>query len=486
MHHEGFLICDGLTLQVGAYSQLFAAIGTSNGGDGDEVFDVPDCQGAFLRGVDDGAKRDPDATTRTEPAAGGASGDKAGSIQGYATAMPRAKFGGSVAHLPTAKHEAYSTSRGNKLTEWNDNAVGVDVTGGGAADSRPLNLADDYLLKYKADLDFEPAGVVIPVAGAVSAKLSNWVLCDGKSYKKSDNPELAGAIGTANGGDNTLFNVPNYQGAFVRGTANGNPRDPDAKSRVPAAPGGNGGDRVGSFQAHAAARPSGSPFEAQVAHLPTEGDVVEPVAGVGIAAWNDGSVSCDLASRGGDAETRPQNLYVDWFVCATKSAGSTFPIGALIAVPGDPAPSGSSAEWLACDGSAYAVVDYNELYQAIGTAHGGTVGKFNVPDLRGRFLRGVDHGTRRDPDAQSRKQPAPGGATGDNIGSVQDWATGKPEPSLTAQVPNLPTTDHQASAAIGARAHAAWNSGSVDVDLTGGDRETRPANVYVQWYIRAR
>ncbi|WP_273789985.1 phage tail protein [Bartonella sp. ML70XJBT] len=48
--------------------------------------------------------------------------------------------------------------------------------------------------------------------------------------------------------------------------------------------------------------------------------------------------------------------------------------------------------WLVCDGQAYLRSDYPALYDAIGTRWGGSDSwtKFNVPDLRGVFLRGVD------------------------------------------------------------------------------------------------
>ncbi|WP_208438724.1 phage tail protein [Bartonella grahamii] len=48
--------------------------------------------------------------------------------------------------------------------------------------------------------------------------------------------------------------------------------------------------------------------------------------------------------------------------------------------------------WLVCDGAAYLRSDYPALYEAIRTRWGGSDSwtKFNVPDLRGVFLRGVD------------------------------------------------------------------------------------------------
>lgn len=82
--------------------------------------------------------------------------------------------------------------------------------------------------------------------------------------------------------------------------------------------------------------------------------------------------------------------------------------------------------WLLCDGRAIVRADYARLFDAIGTTYGQGNGTttFNIPDLRGRFLRGSDNmGTgaaARDPDAGARTAMAAGGATGATVGSVQE------------------------------------------------------------------
>ncbi len=69
----------------------------------------------------------------------------------------------------------------------------------------------------------------------------------------------------------------------------------------------------------------------------------------------------------------------------------------------------------------------------IGTIHGAGDGAttFNLPDYRGRFLRGVDQGAGRDPDATGRTAPATGGNTGDTVGSIQVEATKRPNTAFT-------------------------------------------------------
>ncbi len=99
------------------------------------------------------------------------------------------------------------------------------------------------------------------------------------------------------------------------------------------------------------------------------------------------------------------------------------PIGVIMPFAGSVAniPQG----WMLCDGSALSSRDYPELYKVISTSWGngssdstGTK-NFNLPDLRGLFLRGVDMGAGKDADAQFRQPIQPGGNSGDNVGSYQ-------------------------------------------------------------------
>jgi hypothetical protein len=55
--------------------------------------------------------------------------------------------------------------------------------------------------------------------------------------------------------------------------------------------------------------------------------------------------------------------------------------------------------WLECNGAAISRTAYSELFNAIGTTFGAGNGSttFNIPDLRGEFIRGWDHGVGRDP-----------------------------------------------------------------------------------------
>jgi phage-related tail fiber protein len=185
------------------------------------------------------------------------------------------------------------------------------------------------------------------------------------------------------------------------------------------------------------------------------------------------------------------------FALLESEIAQVIPPGLVAPYAGTIAPSG----WLVCDGSPVSRTTYAALFAAIGTSHGpgdGTA-SFNLPDYRGRFLRGVDQGAGVDPDAMARTAPRVGGSTGDAVGSVQAWATGLPVAGF-------------ATSTGGAHAHGVYGAtylgsgGSIGTfgpgtpfklnntitdtkgdhshTIAGGDRETRPANAYVQYIIK--
>lgn len=65
-------------------------------------------------------------------------------------------------------------------------------------------------------------------------------------------------------------------------------------------------------------------------------------------------------------------------------------VGMVASFAGNTAPSG----WLACDGSAVSRTTYADLFAYIGETYGAGDGSttFNLPDLRGEFVRGWDNG----------------------------------------------------------------------------------------------
>jgi len=167
-----------------------------------------------------------------------------------------------------------------------------------------------------------------------------------------------------------------------------------------------------------------------------------------------------------------------------SGSGSASPAGVIEAYGGSTAPAG----YLLCDGSAVSRTTYSALFSAIGATFGSGDGSttFNLPDLRGRFLRGVDGTAGRDPDATSRTAMASGGNTGNAVGSVQadafqghwhgtEWAQG--------------TLGSSAGFARGSTPVS--SSGEVTDPISDGvhgtprvSSETRPVNAYVNYIIK--
>lgn len=142
----------------------------------------------------------------------------------------------------------------------------------------------------------------------------------------------------------------------------------------------------------------------------------------------------------------------------------------------------AQAGWLFCEGQALPCAKYPELFALLGHAHGQANGgtSFLLPDLRGRFLRGVAGDTQRDPDVDQRRIPATGGLGGGGVGSVQEDAFRRHSHAVTAMVHN-DAIDGVDSAITHSYEHhnALLRSGEE------GGAETRPVNVYVHWLILA-
>ena len=74
---------------------------------------------------------------------------------------------------------------------------------------------------------------------------------------------------------------------------------------------------------------------------------------------------------------------------ALVSAVGAVPAGVVVPFAGATSPSG----WLLCHGQAVSRTDYGALFTAIGTTYGTGDGSttFNLPDLRGRVVAGLDN-----------------------------------------------------------------------------------------------
>lgn len=207
------------------------------------------------------------------------------------------------------------------------------------------------------------------------------------------------------------------------------------------------------------------------------------------------------------------------------------PIGSVIAFAGPV--ENLPANWLVCDGGKLSRTDprYRALFQAIGTSWGGDATTyFYLPDLMGRFLRGVEKdgkgnasATPRDAGRDKRTAAKPDdaagpGNTGNNVGSMQDDAIQNHRHTdaghshaADVSVKHDQIAKHQGEeVASGTGARVQGNegnngfvkiqvavrnqSGTADIgdptpSTAGPPRvsdETRPKNAYVYWIIRYR
>lgn len=166
-------------------------------------------------------------------------------------------------------------------------------------------------------------------------------------------------------------------------------------------------------------------------------------------------------------------------ISQTQIAGGfgLIPTGAIIPFGGASSPTG----FLLCDGTSYLRSAQPSLFTAISTAYGAADGThFNVPDLRGQFLRGVTGASANDPDASSRTAMNTGGAVGNNVGSVQADQIKSHAHATQGAEPGAGASGASTKMVI------SDPTGTSPTNTTGstGGSETRPINAYVQYLIK--
>ena len=137
--------------------------------------------------------------------------------------------------------------------------------------------------------------------------------------------------------------------------------------------------------------------------------------------------------------------------------------------------------WFLCDGRQLNRGEYEDLYHIISANFGALDEEhFNLPDLRGRFVRGVDYDAGMDPDKDSRKVPDGSYNKSNGVGLEQDdefrkhkhqWQGWRKCDSGSAKQ----TRDRN------------WDASDPLEDCTNqvGGNETRPKNIYLNWIIYA-
>lgn len=202
-----------------------------------------------------------------------------------------------------------------------------------------------------------------------------------------------------------------------------------------------------------------------------------PAATAFLAMDSSGNISAPANTTGG--------ITLAMLTAAVQA--SLNPAGTILMTGRATAPTG----YLLCDGSSVLRADYPALFTAISTAFGAADGThFNLPDMRGRFPRGVTGASSQDPDTASRTAMATGGNTGNNVGSVQGHALqthnhGSTKNAFLVQDLSTPTytlafgadlpgNNPAADALVGAAGPTAQSTAN----------ETRPVNAYVNFIIK--
>ncbi|RKH93614.1 tail fiber protein [Corallococcus sp. AB038B] len=171
-----------------------------------------------------------------------------------------------------------------------------------------------------------------------------------------------------------------------------------------------------------------------------------------------------------------------------KREAAPIPIGSVVAFAGTTPPDG----WLLCDGGFYSAKAYPELAVVIQDVYGAKFEHFRVPDLRGRFVRGLNgsgDGENRDVDGANRQ-----------LGSVQGYATAMPKVPFKVTgdgshshggivlesdgVQTLHSADNTPGEPRLDRGHGI-SGGGHGHGVGGGDTETRPANMALNYIIHA-
>ncbi|WP_232253723.1 tail fiber protein [Pseudomonas glycinae] len=483
----GFLELDNSVKSSATYPDLSAYLGGkfNKGDEGVGNFRLPEARGEFLRGWDHGRGVD--------------AGRAIGSWQADDN---KAHTHGTVYDVIVDTFAPGETRR-NFLQQYN-NMDDVVTKASGGAEARPRNLAVMWCIKAwnapvnQGNIDVAALvkevsrlGSAVPV-GAVMAFPTGivppgFLELDGSVQSIATYPDLAAYLSTKfNKGDEGTgnFRLPESRGEFLRGWDHG--RGVDV------------GRGIGSWQAD-----DNKAHAHTYTRIPVFGNTGGANA-AGIVADNGTQTgSSNFASymnTSGGSEARPRNLAVMWCIKAwnapinqgsidvaalakeVSQLKSSVPVGAVLSFPMGVVPAG----YLELDGSVQSIATYPDLAAYLGTTFNKGdegAGNFRLPESRGEFLRGWDHG--RGVDA--------GRAIGSyQLDSLQN-ITGQYAANNGVQLAATGTVGgvFSATAAGGTQLPAGTAStGVINMSFDASrvartSTETRPRNLTVMWCIKA-
>lgn len=171
--------------------------------------------------------------------------------------------------------------------------------------------------------------------------------------------------------------------------------------------------------------------------------------------FDNGSIAFIL--RQGDTVTLTYDESFIWYIVFRTRTKDE--VGIVKAFAGFGAPQG----YLSCNGAAVSRSTYSYLFSIIGTTYGVGDGSttFNLPDLRGEFIRGMDNGRGID--------------TGRVLGSSQSDL-------IKSHSHTIETSSQSAVGSSSKNPNAGGAAGAEDTTSFGG-AETRPRNIAMNYII---
>jgi len=170
----------------------------------------------------------------------------------------------------------------------------------------------------------------------------------------------------------------------------------------------------------------------------------------------------------GDNSTK---LATTAFVAATTGGGGgpVIPPGVVMAFTSLTIPSG----WLKCDGAAISRTTYSALYNVIGQTFGAGNGSttFNLPDLRGEFIRGLDEGRGIDPVVRT-------------MGSIQAHSLQQHNHRINYIKNNNTAVGGSADRVAQISGTDSWDTSATVIPIGNSGAETRPRNMSLVYIIK--
>ena len=150
---SGWLLCDGSAISRTTYELLFARIGTTWGvGDGSTTFNIPDLQGAYLRGAGShGSETMADGNPFAGPSIGNFENDQMQQITGSAenfwgTVMTDS---GAIATTKNAVNNRAGTAASNEVYDLDFDSANSTAQGGARTgdETRPFAAGVNFIIK---------------------------------------------------------------------------------------------------------------------------------------------------------------------------------------------------------------------------------------------------------------------------------------------------------------------------------------------------